>query len=319
MLGLGERAHLADQRLGPIAGLAFVHDRLGDVNTTVGDDVGHEVQTLGLVSAAGVVGTDRDTGTLQILDDRNARGLVLHEHHVHFLARFAVDRAVLLHDLGAQVRIREVVLPRVDEHDAHGRVVVGPEHAPHRASRGVVDGLVGVRAVVGLHDVQEVGEGLLRVPQAEPAAFDDAVVLGVDHLGVQLLPPDACALVLRHDFVTEGRREVVKVLVRCARGHEYSFVRNKPTYNGNGLRRSRDAHPGSLTQAQAEHEVGPHVFSVTELGKFVNPSKVMLWAAQSLRVIVRVDGGDRSIRPLQSAFRGYEHGFARGVRNGQDT
>ena len=128
---------------------------------------------------------DRQVRPLQVLNQADARGLVLHQHHVYQLPIFAlaVDRLVLLNDLGAQVGVLEVLVPAVQHHDAHA-AVHGLEHAERDAPGRIVEGLVGRGAVVALEDELELGEALVAWPQAEPVPLDDTALLGVDDLGV---------------------------------------------------------------------------------------------------------------------------------------
>jgi hypothetical protein len=163
------------------------------------------------------VGEDLDDALVEL-------GVLADEHEVHLFAGFAVDGAVLVNDLGSQVWVREEVLPAVNEHRAKPAVLIRPKDAPHGARGRIVLRLFSVRAVVGLEHVEEIGQWLARVPQLEPLALDDAVVFGVDDLRVQLLPPNACALVLRHDFVTKRGCEVIEILVRRARGDDDTLL-----------------------------------------------------------------------------------------------
>ena len=64
MGGLGEGADLADHALGPVPDVSLTVTALGNPHTASLDDVGHDVQPLGLVGLAGVVRAHEDVGTL---------------------------------------------------------------------------------------------------------------------------------------------------------------------------------------------------------------------------------------------------------------
>ena len=155
---------------------------------------------------------------LEVLDQADARGLVLDQDQVHALSvpAFPVDHLVLVLNLGAQIRILEAILPAVQQQGRH-RAVHGLEDAPGRSRGGVVDGLLAGGAVVGLEDVLELGEGLVHRPELEHVPLDDASLLRVDDLSVDLLPAQLRPLVLQ-DLLLEARGEVGKVGVGRGRG-----------------------------------------------------------------------------------------------------
>ena len=72
----------------------------------------------------------------------------------------------------AQVRVRQMLIPRINEHGV--ALVVVREDRPDRAGRGVARGLLGEGAVVGLQDVFELRQRLVRRPELEVVRLQDA-------------------------------------------------------------------------------------------------------------------------------------------------
>ena len=104
---LGEGADLADHALGPVPDESLTAAALGNPHPASPDDVRHDGQPLDLVSPARVVGTHEDVGTLQVLDQGDARGLLLHQHQIYpsGVLALTVDHLVLVEHLVLHVRV----------------------------------------------------------------------------------------------------------------------------------------------------------------------------------------------------------------------
>ena len=104
---LGEGADLADHALGPVPDESLTAAALRNPHPASPDDVRHDGQPLDLVSPARVVGPDEDVGTLQVLYQGDARGLLLHQHEIHSpgVLALTVDHLVLVQHLVLHVRV----------------------------------------------------------------------------------------------------------------------------------------------------------------------------------------------------------------------
>ena len=114
MLRVRKAADLRDKGVEPASGLAGSILGLGQVDAPSHDERGDQVQAHGLVGTPWVVGTHGQIGALQVLDQRDARGLVLDQDEIDFLAvaelvLITIYRCGLFDHLGAQVRVEHVL------------------------------------------------------------------------------------------------------------------------------------------------------------------------------------------------------------------
>ena len=224
------------------------------------------------------------------MDQGDASRFVLHQHQVHPLGllALAVDRLVLVQHLGLEVGVLEPVLPCVDDQSGH-RAVLRLEHPKGDAGRGVVLGLVGEGAVVGLEDVLQLRQGFVRRPELEPVPLDDAALLGVEDLGIDLLLAELRPLVL-HDLLSEVVRQVVDVGV--GRGGRQEDVIALPAHQLDDQvlgARGGGAYQAGLPvsvhlQAHAEHDLVPRLLQVLPSGQLISPATVKLWTPEALRL-----------------------------------
>ena len=150
-------------------------------------------------------------------------------------------------------------------------------------------GLLGEGAVVGLQDELQLGQRLLSRPELEPVPLDDAALLGVKDLGVDLLLAELGPLVL-HDLLAEVVRQVVDVGVGRG-GRQVDIIALPANQLDDQVLGARGggAYQAGLPvgvhlQAHAEHDLVPRFLQVVPSGQLVGPAPVELWPPEALRL-----------------------------------
>ena len=189
VLGHGELFQLLQERRRPAHGVSRVLAALGQPDVPQLQSRRGLMRAGHLVGVAGVVPDGGDACEPQVLQQALARSLCLDEHAVGAASgaqavlhgRAAVLGLPVLDRAGAQVGVRQVFVPRINDH--HVSLPTEREHRVHAACRGVAAGLLSERAVVALQDVFELRQRLCGGPELYELCLQDAALGG---LGVLL-------------------------------------------------------------------------------------------------------------------------------------